>query len=92
MLVAAEFSGSLPNVPVNTIVYENVSETNRVYIGTDIGVFTKDNLAADWEPYMTGLPNVMIHELAINYSDSKLYAATYKDVGNRIYTIMPHLH
>ena len=70
-------SGTLPNVPVNTIVYENVSETDRVYIGTDIGVFTKDNVAGDWEPYMTGLPNVMVHELVINYSDSKLYAATY---------------
>lgn len=70
-------SGTLPNVPVNTIVYENTSENNRLYIGTDIGVFTKDDLDADWEPYMTGLPNVMIHELEINYASNKLVAATY---------------
>ena len=70
-------SGTLPNVPVNTIVYENVSDQDRLYVGTDIGVFTKDNLDADWEPYMTGLPNVMIHELEINYAEGKLYAATY---------------
>ncbi|MEZ5014256.1 MAG: fibronectin type III domain-containing protein [Chitinophagales bacterium] len=70
-------SGTLPNVPVNCVVYENVSPNNRVYIGTDIGVFTKDDLMADWEPYMTGLPNVMVHELEINYTNYKLYAATY---------------
>lgn len=70
-------SGTLPNVPVNTIVYENVSTANRLYVGTDLGVFTKDDVSGDWEPYMTGLPNVMIHELEINYSEFKLYAATY---------------
>lgn len=70
-------SGTLPNVPVNCIVYENVSANNRVYIGTDLGVFVKDDIAADWEPYMVGLPNVMIHELEINYANYKLYAATY---------------
>ncbi|MFI5170837.1 MAG: T9SS type A sorting domain-containing protein [Chitinophagales bacterium] len=70
-------SGTLPNVPVNCIVYENVSMTNRIYIGTDLGVFTKDDLTADWEPYMTGLPNVMVHELEISYANYKLYAATY---------------
>ncbi|MBK7440249.1 MAG: hypothetical protein IPI65_01585 [Bacteroidetes bacterium] len=70
-------SGSLPNVPVNTIVYENVSETNRLYVGTDLGVFTRDDITAEWEPYMTGLPNVMVHELEIDYAEYKIYAATY---------------
>lgn len=69
-------SGTLPNIPVNTIVYENGSD-DRLYVGTDIGVFTKDNSSADWEPYMDGLPNVMIHELEINYTRQKLVAATY---------------
>jgi photosystem II stability/assembly factor-like uncharacterized protein len=69
-------SGTLPNVPVNCIVYEYGSD-DRLYIGTDIGVFTKDNSSADWEPYMYGLPNVMIHELEINYTRQKLVAATY---------------
>ncbi|MFN0275462.1 MAG: VPS10 domain-containing protein [Chitinophagales bacterium] len=69
-------SGTLPNVPVNTIVYENGSD-DRLYVGTDIGVFTKDNADSDWEPYMEGLPNVMVHELEINYTRQKLVAATY---------------
>lgn len=69
-------SGTLPNVPVNCIVYENGSD-GRVYIGTDIGIFTRDNTSTDWETYMDGLPNVMVHELEINYTRSKIVAATY---------------
>ena len=69
-------SAGLPNVPVNCIVYENVSSDDRIYIGTDIGVFTKSN-TSDWEPYMTGLPNVMVHELEINYDDYVIYAGTF---------------
>jgi len=69
-------SGTLPNVPVNTIVYENGSD-NRVYVGTDIGVFYRDDLVEDWQVFMDGLPNVMVHELEINYTSEKLVAATY---------------
>ncbi|MCS6990842.1 MAG: YCF48-related protein [Chitinophagales bacterium] len=69
-------SGSLPNIPVNTIVYEKNSP-DRVYIGTDIGVFYRDNTTADWVFYNDGLPNVMVHELEINYTSNKLLAATY---------------
>lgn len=69
-------SGSLPNVPVNTIVYENGSP-DRVYVGTDIGVFYRDNNTTDWVFYNDGLQNVMVHELEINYTSNKLLAATY---------------
>ncbi|MBK6482953.1 MAG: T9SS type A sorting domain-containing protein [Chitinophagaceae bacterium] len=69
-------SGTLPNLPVNTIVYENGS-SNRVYIGTDIGVYYRDDNTADWIFYNDGLPNVMVHELEINYTSDKLVAATY---------------
>ncbi len=69
-------SGTLPNVPVNTLVYEHDSP-DGIYIGTDIGVFYRDNNLTDWIPYMTGLPNVMVHELEINESAGKLRAATY---------------
>jgi photosystem II stability/assembly factor-like uncharacterized protein len=69
-------SGSLPNLPVNSIVYQNNSN-DRVYIGTDIGCFYKDNSMANWKAFNNGLPNVMVHELEINYTSNKLVAATY---------------
>lgn len=70
-------SGSVPNLPVNTIVYQNNSSSDRVFIGTDIGVYYTDNTLTDWQPYGNNLPNVMVHELEINYTNNKLVAATY---------------
>ena len=70
-------SGTLPNLPVNTIVYQNNSTTDRLYIGTDVGVYVIDNTVADWQYFGNGLPNVMVHELEINYTSNKLVAATY---------------
>jgi photosystem II stability/assembly factor-like uncharacterized protein len=69
-------SGTLPNIPANCIVYQNGSN-DGLYIGTDVGVFYRDNDETDWVPYQNGLPNVVVNELEISYSDKKLWAATY---------------
>jgi len=69
-------SGTLPNIPVNCIVYENNS-ADAIYIGTDFGVFYSDNTMNDFIAYNNGLPNVMIDELEIQYDASKIRAATY---------------
>ena len=70
------FSGSLPNIPVNCIVYQN-STADALYIGTDVGVYFRDASMADWIPYNTGLPNVIVNELEISYNNNKLWAATF---------------
>lgn len=69
-------SGNLLNVPVNCIIYQKDSP-DRLYIGTDIGVFYSDYGSAYWEKYGDGLPNVIINELEIHYGTRKLVAATY---------------
>jgi photosystem II stability/assembly factor-like uncharacterized protein len=69
-------SGTLPNIPVDCIVYENNS-SNALYIGTDFGVFYIDNSMNDWVSFNTGLPNVIVDELEIQYGASKIRAATY---------------
>ncbi|MBK8610560.1 MAG: T9SS type A sorting domain-containing protein [Chitinophagaceae bacterium] len=69
------YSAGLPNLPVNCIVYQNNS-TNSLFVGTDIGVYFKTDSLATWQPYFTGLPNVDVEELEINYSLNKLRAAT----------------
>ncbi len=69
-------SGSLPNVPVNCIAYQN-DTPDRLYIGTDIGVLYKDNNMEDWELYGVNLPNVVINDLDIVYSNGVMRAATY---------------
>lgn len=67
-------SGSLPNVPVNCIIYEPGS-ANGVYIGTDIGMFYRDDNTVDWLYFGNGLPNVRVFDLDIE--GSTLYAATF---------------
>ncbi len=69
-------SGTLPNVPVNCIVYQNNS-SDGLYVGTDIGVYYRDATASDWQDFNSGLPNVVVNELEIQYSTKKLRAATY---------------
>lgn len=69
-------SGTLPNMPVNTIAYQK-SVNNAVYIGTDAGVYYKNDALPDWAPYKFGLPNVIVDDLQINYGTKTISAATY---------------
>lgn len=69
-------SGSLPALPVNCIIYENGS-LDGVYIGTDIGVYYRDATMTDWTPFFKGMPNVMVYDLEINYTEGTLIAATF---------------
>lgn len=72
-------TGSLPNVPVNCIVYDdnNGNPDDALYIGTDIGVFYRDNSLGDWIPFSNGLPVVEVTDLEINESAGLLRAGTY---------------
>ncbi|OGU57720.1 MAG: hypothetical protein A2X64_06500 [Ignavibacteria bacterium GWF2_33_9] len=70
-------SGNLPNIPVNTIAYQKNSP-DRLYVGTDFGVYYSDYNSAYWEKFGTGMPNLVVNELEINYSSkTMLRAATY---------------
>jgi PKD repeat protein len=70
------YSTGLPNLPVNCIVFQNGSP-NGVYVGTDVGVYYRDDNQTTWVSYSTGLPNVIVNELEIQYGAGKIRAATY---------------
>jgi photosystem II stability/assembly factor-like uncharacterized protein len=69
-------SASIPNVPVNCITYLDNSN-DGLYIGTDLGVFYKDASLTVWEPFFSGLPNVIVTQLEIFYPTNKIRASTY---------------
>jgi hypothetical protein len=69
-------SGNLPNLPINCVLYENGSN-NGIYVGTDIGIYYKNDDLLNWQSFMEGLPNVMVNELEIYYPTGKIRAATY---------------
>jgi photosystem II stability/assembly factor-like uncharacterized protein len=69
-------SASIPNIPINHIVYQNNSN-DALYIGTDVGAFYKDATSAIWQPFSNGLPNVIVSQLAIHYATNTIRASTY---------------
>ena len=69
------YSTGLPNLPVNCITYQHTSN-DGLYVGTDVGVYFRDNSLSSWQSYFTGLPNVDVEELEIAYSIGKIRAAT----------------
>ncbi len=72
-------TGSLPNVPVNAIIFEdnNGSPSGAVYIGTDIGVFYRDDDLGDWIYFSNSLPRVEVTDLDIDYNGGLVRASTY---------------
>ena len=69
-------SGSLPNLPVNCILFGD-APYDPLYVGTDIGIYYRNDLSGDWEPYFDGLPNVIVSELEIHAASGKIRAATF---------------
>jgi photosystem II stability/assembly factor-like uncharacterized protein len=72
-------SKGLPNIPINTIVYEKGTAADNIYIGADFGVFFINNAVSSWIPHSNGLANAQIKDLRIFYGSSphKIRAATY---------------
>ena len=69
-------SGSLPNLPVNKLIYQ-IGSTGILYVGTDVGVYWLDPTNPTWDIYGTDLPNVIVNDLDIQYSQGIIRAATY---------------
>jgi photosystem II stability/assembly factor-like uncharacterized protein len=69
-------SGGLPNIPADSIVHESRPD-NPLYVGTDAGVYYKNDHLHDWVPYKQGLPNVIVDHLEIHYGTRVIRAATY---------------
>jgi hypothetical protein len=77
-----DISGDLPDVPVNVLLLDPDSTTpgaTRVlYAGTDIGVFRATvGPSPTWAQFGTGLPPVVVNDLAYNAMTRQLIAATY---------------
>lgn len=67
---------NIGNIPVHTVVIDHTSNPN-IYIGTEVGVYYKPLNGAIWTLYNTGLPNVAIEEIEINYGANTIKAATW---------------
>jgi uncharacterized protein (TIGR03437 family) len=71
-------AGALPDVPVHSLVVDS-SNTARLFIGTDLGVFVTTDGGANWAVENTGFANVITESLSLNVVGgvTTLYAFTH---------------
>ncbi|MEE9371719.1 MAG: T9SS type A sorting domain-containing protein [Saprospiraceae bacterium] len=71
--------GNLPDIPVRWALF-NPNNYNNVYIATELGIWSTDNINADavtWYTYNDGLANVRVDMLRLRNHDNLLLAATH---------------
>lgn len=72
--------GNLPDIPVNTIVYDRNSDEG-LYIGTQTGILYRNAAMPGWVNFSSGFPVVDVRELEIFYNqnpaNNRIMAATY---------------
>ncbi|HZE49863.1 MAG TPA: hypothetical protein VE074_09880, partial [Jatrophihabitantaceae bacterium] len=79
----ANVTGSLPDVPVNSIVLDPSSD-NIVYAGTDVGSFVSINGGTTWKRLGGGMPKVSVWQLDYDASHAVIAAGTH---GRGAYTL-----
>jgi FlgD Ig-like domain len=68
--------GNLPDAPATDLIVDPL-DSNRLYLATDIGVFTTRDLGATWYPLGVGLPLVPVADLSLHAASRTLVAATH---------------
>ena len=67
---------NLGNMPIHTVVIDHSNNSN-IYLGAEVGVYTKTMSATTWSLYNSNLPNVTVRDLEINNGSNTLKAATW---------------
>jgi len=76
-------SGSLPDIPVNSVLLDPSSD-GTLYVGTDVGPFVTTNNGATWKRLGSGIPKSAIWQLDYDPSHATLAAGTH---GRAAYTL-----
>ncbi|MBT4333942.1 MAG: T9SS type A sorting domain-containing protein, partial [Candidatus Cloacimonetes bacterium] len=71
-----DISSNLPELPVNCMVLDP-ENANRIFIGTDSGVFMTENGGDNWQSLSDGIPNVPIYDITINNDTRTLAIGTH---------------
>lgn len=66
----------IPNIPVNGFVVDP-AQPNRLFAGTDIGVYVTQDGGANWVPFGQGLPRAAVFDVAIQPTSRILRIATH---------------
>lgn len=70
-----DLSANLPDTPANAVIVDE--RTEKLYVGTDIGVFSLERGEKKWELASRDLPTTVVMDLLIDYEASAIVAATH---------------
>lgn len=59
------------------VIREDTKNQDLLFVGTDVGVYVSGDRGASWQKFMTGFPNVPVHDLKIHPRDAELIAGTH---------------
>ena len=68
--------GNLPDAPSNDVVIDP-NNSSRLYLATDVGVFTTQDLGLHWYALSRGMPVVPVVDLTLHNPSRTLVAATH---------------
>ncbi|MCK5051597.1 MAG: T9SS type A sorting domain-containing protein [Candidatus Cloacimonetes bacterium] len=71
-----DISSNLPQLPINCITLDQ-EFPNRIFIGSDAGVFFTENGGDEWQSLSDGLPNVPVIDMLIHNPTRTLLLGTY---------------
>jgi hypothetical protein len=71
-----DLSAGLPEISVDTVTAEN-SPLNGIYVGTDDGVYYRDDKLGKFVPFKRGLPSGIVKSLLIDQNKHRLFAGTF---------------
>jgi hypothetical protein len=72
----APAANGIPNVPVNAIELDPIT-ANKVWAGTDIGVYSSLDGGANWAPDNAGMPAVAVFDMKANAVTKQIMACTH---------------
>jgi len=78
-----DISGNLPDAPINAFAVDN-NYQNRLYLGSDVGMYVSFDTGQSWEVLGEGLPVLPIGDIKIHPTENYLVAGTY---GRSMYKI-----
>ncbi len=77
-----DISSNIPTSAVN-VIREDSQNEEILYLGTDNGLYTTFNRGVKWYPFEKGLPDVAVHDLAVQPEVKHLIVGTH---GKSLYT------
>lgn len=82
-----DISGHLPDVPISAFAIDPQNE-NRMWVGSDVGVYITENGGSSWSTYRRNMPVVAIMDLKYNKNTGYLNVVTH---GRGAWRINPDL-